>query len=68
MNVKYSIHNMVLEWDSHKAATNLRKHGITFEVACEAFFDPFVCSHDEEKIESELREAIIGLSRNWRLL
>jgi uncharacterized DUF497 family protein len=37
MNVKYSLHNIIFEWDSQKAATNLRKHSITFELACEAF-------------------------------
>jgi uncharacterized protein len=68
MNVKYSLHNIAFEWDSQKAAANLRKHGITFELACEAFFDPFVCYFDDEAIDGELREAIIGLTANWRLL
>jgi hypothetical protein len=43
MKVKYSLHNIAFEWDSQKAAANLRKHGTTFELACEVFFDPFVC-------------------------
>jgi len=68
MNVKYSLHNIVFEWDSQKAATNLRKHNITFELACDAFFDPFICYLDDEIIDGELREAIMGLSINWQLL
>ena len=68
MNVKYSLHNIVFEWDSQKAATNLRKHNITFELACDAFFDPFICYLDDEIIDGELREAIMGLSTNWQLL
>jgi uncharacterized DUF497 family protein len=68
MNVKYSLHNIAFQWDSQKAATNLRKHSITFELACEAFFDPFVCYLDDETIDGELRETIIGLSTNWQLL
>jgi uncharacterized DUF497 family protein len=68
MNVKYSLHNIPFEWDSQKAATNLRKHSTTFELACEAFFDPFVCYLDDETIDGELRETIIGLSTNWQLL
>ena len=32
------------EWDSEKAAINIKKHGISFEVATNVFFD-------EERIE-----------------
>jgi uncharacterized DUF497 family protein len=68
MNVKYSLHNISFEWDSQKAATNLHKHSVTFELACESFFDPFVCYLDDEMMDDELRESIIGLSTNWQLL
>jgi len=68
MNVKYALHNIVFEWDSQKAATNIRKHSITFELACEAFFDPFVRYLDDEVVDGELRETIIGLATNWQLL
>lgn len=68
MNVKYSLHNVVFEWDSQKAATNIRKHSITLELACEAFFDPFVCFLDDEVVDGEPRETIIGLAANWQLL
>jgi len=68
MNVKYVLNNIVFEWDDHKAALNLRKHNLAFEMACEAFFDPFVCYLDDELIDGELRETIVGLSTRWQLL
>jgi uncharacterized protein len=68
VNVRYSLHNIVFEWDNHKAAANTRKHSVTFELACETFFDPFVRYLEDETIDGELRETIIGLSTNWQLL
>ncbi len=41
MNITYTLHNIQFEWDSQKASSNLQKHGITFETACEVFHDPF---------------------------
>ena len=66
-NVRYSLHNIIFEWDSHKASANYRKHGVSFELACEAFFDPFVYYINEEVVDYELREAIIGMTTNWHL-
>jgi uncharacterized DUF497 family protein len=68
MNVKYTLHNIPFEWDSQKAAANLRKHHVTFELACESFFDPFVCYLDDEIVGSELRERFVGLTTTWLLL
>lgn len=68
MNVSYTLHNIVFEWDSKKAVANFRKHKIKFELACEAFFDPFVCYLDEEIVGSELRERLVGLTTTWLLL
>ena len=68
MNVRYTLHNVLFEWDSQKAAVNLRKHDVTFELACEAYFDPFVCYLDEEIVGTELRERIVGLTTTWTLL
>ncbi|MBP1776784.1 MAG: Ribonuclease toxin, BrnT, of type toxin-antitoxin system, partial [candidate division NC10 bacterium] len=31
---------MAFEWDSGKAAANLKKHGVSFEEAATAFRDP----------------------------
>jgi hypothetical protein len=68
MNVKYTLHNVAFEWNSQKAAANLTKHGVSFELACESFFDPFLQRLDDEVIDEELRESIIGLSANWQML
>lgn len=48
MNVTYTSHDVTFEWDSQKADENLRKHNVSFETACEAFFDPFVLWLDYE--------------------
>jgi len=68
MNVRCTLHKVLFEWDSQKAAVNLRKHNVSFELACEAFFDPFVCYLDDEIVGSELRERIVGLTTTWILL
>ncbi len=68
MSTIYILHNIAFEWDRRKAIANSRKHGIYFELACEAFFDPFVFYLDEETIQEEMRETIIGVTVNWRLL
>jgi hypothetical protein len=54
-------------WDSEKASTNLAKHGISFEDACQVFFDPFFKMEDAS-IPNEQREAVIGLTEDWTLL
>ena len=65
MNVKYKLHGILFEWDSHKASTNLEKHSISFETAGEIFHDPFVQVVDEEIVEDEIREAVIGMTVDW---
>jgi uncharacterized DUF497 family protein len=60
MNTQHALHGITFEWDSQKAVVNLRKHKVAFRLACEAFFDPFVCYLDEEIVGSELRERIVG--------
>lgn len=64
MNIRYTLHKITFEWDSRKAAANIRKHEISFELACEAFFDPFVFHLDGEIVRGELRESIIGMTTN----
>jgi len=55
------------EWNGAKAAANVRKHGVSFEKACEVFFDPFLQLADAGG-EDEAREAGIGLAEDWSLL
>ena len=68
MKVRYTLHNIAFEWDSQKAMLIFRKHNISFGLACEAFFDPFICYLDEEVIDGEMRESAIGLTTTWQLL
>ena len=68
MSTIYTLHNIAFEWDRRKAIANSRKHGISFGLAREAFFDPFVFYLDEEIVQEETRETIIGMTINWRLL
>ena len=49
------------EWDDNKAATNLRKHGIPFELASTVFHDPRLLTvADLEHSEAEERWFSIG--------
>ncbi|MEW6347957.1 MAG: BrnT family toxin [Thermodesulfobacteriota bacterium] len=39
--VCHILRGCLFQWDADKADRNLRAHGVTFEAACEVFFDPF---------------------------
>ncbi|WP_423226717.1 BrnT family toxin [Candidatus Amarolinea aalborgensis] len=57
------------EWDSRQAATNIRKHGVSFDEASSVFDDPLaVIFDDDTHSASEVRELIIGHSVTGRLL
>ena len=61
--------NLRFEWDSKKAASNLAKHGVSFEEALTVFSDPLARIFDDEDHSSEEeREIIIGHSVKQRLL
>jgi uncharacterized protein len=68
METTYTLNGISFAWDNQKATDNLRKHSISFEAACEAFFDPFVCYLGEETVAGENRETIIGITPKWQLL
>lgn len=53
---------MRFEWDPAKAASNLRKHGVTFEDAMVAFGDEAAWTRPDEKHSSaqEHRQQLIG--------
>jgi uncharacterized protein len=57
------------EWDADKAASNLHKHGVSFEEATTSFLDTLsVTISDPLHSEMEERAVLIGLSSNGRLL
>ena len=60
----YNVHmNIEFEWDTRKATTNLKKHGITFEEAKTAFFDESaIVYHDPDHSDDEERFLLLGNS------
>jgi len=65
--VRYTRGGDTFEWDSEKAAENLRKHAISFELACEVFADPFLRFTDAS-VQEEPRAAVIGYTTTHQLL
>ncbi len=68
MNISHQLEGIDFEWDREKAESNFQKHGVSFTEACEVFLDPFVYAVDAKEVDTEAREAVIGLTRKWRLL
>ncbi|MGD0522404.1 MAG: BrnT family toxin [Terracidiphilus sp.] len=67
MDLYFLYHGQRFVWDSEKASINVRKHGVSFEVACQVFFDPFIRVEDASADE-EQRDTAIGLTEDWTLL
>lgn len=57
------------EWDARKALINRTKHSVSFEEAVTVFADPLARIFDNpDHSITEVREVIVGLSREQRLL
>jgi uncharacterized DUF497 family protein len=56
---RYRIEGVLFAWDEDKAEMNFKKHGITFEIAAEAFFDEHYIEQEERR-DRETRYKIIG--------
>ena len=57
------------EWDEEKAATNLKKHKVSFEEAKTVFYDPdALLISDPEHSAEEDRFIIMGISNKSKLL
>jgi len=67
VDVYFTLHGVTFVWDAQKARSNLRKHGVAFDEACQAFFDPFVKPADAGLHEEE-RLAFLGMTERGRLL
>ena len=60
---------MEFEWDGNKAATNLRKHGVSFEEASSVFGDPLTITfQDPAHSAAEHRFLAFGVSSRGILL
>ena len=68
MDKHYALNGIAFVWDQDKADKNTVKHdGVSFEQAAQAFFDPFLRLMDASR-NNEVREAIIGMDKQWNLL
>ena len=56
-------------WDDSKSQANEHKHGVTFEEAKSAFFDPDAgVIHDPDHSSEEDRFVLLGMSRRLSIL
>jgi len=55
-------------WDPEKAASNLRKHGVSFEIALRAFANPLARSEQDRTEGGEERWQTLGMVEGHLLL
>ena len=67
MDEHFELHEINFVWDQEKSKINFNKHGVSFEQATEAFFDPFLKLIDASQ-NKEIRDAVIGMDKQWNLL
>jgi hypothetical protein len=60
---------VVYEWDSSKAAVNLKKHHVAFTEAATVFLDPLALTYqDPDHSEGEQRYITLGESTRGRVI
>lgn len=59
---------MEFEWDENKRQSNLRKHGIDFQEACEIFTNPLLRRIDDRFDYGEDRWAALGMTHKCLVL
>lgn len=59
---------MRFEFDPKKAASNLKKHGVSFEEAASCLLDPLARVRNDPDAEGEVRLVLLGMSHEGRLL
>ena len=65
----YEIRGQKFEWDRSKNISNIEKHGITFKVAVEAFFDFHAeVYEDGSHSQDEERFILIGMCEKEKIL
>ena len=52
---------LLFEWDDSKAASNRKKHGISFELAAQVFGDPFALAEQNRVEGGEYRWKTLGM-------
>jgi uncharacterized protein len=67
--VRFVAGGIAFEWDASKAASNRRKHGVSFEEAATSFLDPLAKIFDDpDHVRGEQRLLLVGMSAGTRLL
>ncbi len=66
-DVTREVDGSIFTWDSGKARSNLKKHGVDFLEALEVLFDPHYRAEDAG-VPEEQRYAVIGYSDRGRQL
>lgn len=57
------------EWDDRKAASNIKKHGVSFEEAKTVFYDNYaLLIHDPDHSDNEDRFILLGLRSKMKIL
>ncbi|MBI0068863.1 MULTISPECIES: BrnT family toxin [unclassified Snodgrassella] len=57
------------EWSQEKAASNIKKHGVSFDEAVTVFWDEnALIINDPDHSEDEDRFILLGMSENLRVL
>lgn len=56
------------EWDPDKAASNLRKHGVSFELATRVFADPAALVEQDRMEDGEKRWQALGFVEGSMML
>ncbi|MDO8520314.1 MAG: BrnT family toxin [Deltaproteobacteria bacterium] len=67
MDITCTSQGIIFIWNEEKAEENWHNHHVSFETACEAFFDPFLRISDASR-NFEAREGLIGTDKSGRLL
>jgi uncharacterized DUF497 family protein len=67
MDLFFELNGDLFVWDSAKAKTNWRKHGVRFEEAATVFTDPLFILVEASR-NDETRDAAIGFDTSGRLL
>ncbi|MCE3001245.1 MAG: BrnT family toxin [Xanthomonadaceae bacterium] len=67
MGAGFERNGVLFVWDVAKASCNRRKHGVAFEQAAEAFFDPSLRVVQADR-NQQPRDALIGYGTQGRLL
>lgn len=55
-------------WDPRKAEANVRKHGVSFDLAPFVFLDPFAIVEQDRVQDGEMRWRTLGMVRGALLL